>query len=153
MTTPALPSAPAVVTTPSPANGFQYAVLSAGNLTLKWAAGANTTKYELSVKTDPKQSLYLVSEITASASPSYLLPALTDGATYYWRVDAVNSKGTATGTVWSFRTYPVFAKGLVGYWSFDETDNLEVIDSSQYHDNGVIGLDDDNSIRVLRQAR
>ncbi|MDR2841224.1 MAG: fibronectin type III domain-containing protein [Paludibacter sp.] len=29
--------------------------------------------------------------------------AMTMGSTYYWRVDATNSLGTTTGTVWSFR--------------------------------------------------
>ncbi|HSC38835.1 MAG TPA: LamG-like jellyroll fold domain-containing protein, partial [Chitinophagaceae bacterium] len=149
VTTPPLPSAPAAAATPTPANGFQYAELLAGNLTLKWTGGANTDKYQLYVGTSTG-SLTQKAEITYSATPSYQLTGLADNTTYYWRIDAVNSKGTATGTVWSFRTNPVFVKGLVGYWSFDETgDGIQVTDSSQYHDNGILGLDDDNtSIRV-----
>jgi hypothetical protein len=29
---------------------------------------------------------------------------LSNGTTYYWRIDEVNANGTTTGTVWSFTT-------------------------------------------------
>jgi len=149
VTTPPLPSAPAAAAAPTPANGVQYAQLSAGAITLKWRGGTNTDKYVLYTGSSVA-GLSQLAEVAYTASPSFQLTGLTDNTTYYWRVDAVNNKGTATGTVWSFRTYPVLGRGLAGYWSFDETgDGIQVTDSSQYHNNGVLGIDADNSgIRV-----
>jgi len=149
VTTPPLPSAPAAAAGPSPANGFQYAEISAGKLTLKWTGGTNTDKYQLYFGTSAA-NLIQQAEIPYTTSPSYQLTTLTDNTSYYWRIDAVNSKGTATGATWSFRTNPSFAPGLVGYWSFDESgDGIQVTDSSQYHNNGILGLDDDNAnIRI-----
>jgi hypothetical protein len=146
--TPTLATAPAVPAVPVPANGFQYAESTAGALTLKWTGSTNTENFVVYVGTDPG-SLVQKATIPYTVTPSYVVTGITDFTTYYWRIDAMNNKGLTTGDLWSFRTTKVFAPGLVGHWSFDETGGRQVTDSSQYQDHGVLGLDDDNqSIRV-----
>ncbi len=147
--TPPIPTAPSLASGPTPANGFQYVELVSGKVTLKWSGSSNTEKYTVYFGTDPA-NLTKKTEIAYTASPSYDITGLSDLVTYYWRIDASNSKGNAEGEVWSFRTTKVIPAGLVGYWSFDETgEGTQVTDSSSYQNHGVLGLDDDNvSIRV-----
>ncbi|MBO0359793.1 T9SS type A sorting domain-containing protein [Hymenobacter sp. BT186] len=148
--TPALPSAPAVVTTPTPTDGLQYAELTAGALALKWTGSANTTTYAVYFGTSPT-TLTKRADVPYSAAPSYQITGLTDTTTYYWRVVAINNRGTADGPVWSFRTAGTIPPQLVGHWGFDETvaDGTQIIDQSTYANHGVLGLDDDDqSIRV-----
>jgi len=148
--TPPIPTAPALASGPTPANGFQYTEVTSGNATIKWTGSANTTTYSVYFGTDPG-SLVKKGDVAYSATPSYALTGLSYNTTYYWRVDAANSKGTAEGTVWSFRTQNVLPLGLVGYYSFDETAaaGTKITDSTTYANHGVLGLDDDNqSIRV-----
>ncbi|TGE03868.1 cellulose binding domain-containing protein [Hymenobacter fodinae] len=148
--TPALPSAPVVAGTPTPANGFQYAELVANALTLKWTGSTNTTSYTVYFGTSP-ENLIKLKEVAYVAAPSLTVPNLLENTTYYWRVDATNAKGTADGAVWSFRTAGSITPQLVGYWGFDETaaDGTQITDQSTYANHGVLGLDDDDqSIRV-----
>ncbi len=148
--TPALPSAPAGASSPSPADGFQYADLSNGALTLRWSGSANTTTYSVYAGPSPA-SLSKRADLPASAAPTYQLSGLADNTTYYWRIDAHNDKGTADGPLWSFRTASTLPPQLVGHWGFDETaaDGTQITDQSAYANHGVLGLDDDNqSIRV-----
>lgn len=146
--TPQIPTAPSEAATPSPGNGFQYAEPVGGKLTLKWTGSANTEKYEVYFGTSAS-SLTKKGEMVYSATPSYEVTGLTDLTTYYWRVDAINSKGTTDGPVWSFRTTKAVEQGLVGYWSFDGSEGRVVTDSTAYQNHGLLGLDDDDqSIRV-----
>jgi len=149
VTTPPIPSAPTLAATPTPANGFQYAEISGGKLTLKWTGSSNTVTYQVYFGTDPAV-LTKKSDVAYVAAPSYDITGLTENTTYYWRIDAINAKGSAVGNVWSFRTTKAIPAGLVGFWSFDETgDDLKVIDSSTYKNDGILGLDaDDASIRI-----
>jgi hypothetical protein len=146
--TPQIPAAPASAATPAPANGFQYAELSAGKLLLKWTGSSNTQNFEVYFGPSPS-SLNKIADVPYVANPSYQLSGLVDFTTYYWRIDASNNKGTTEGETWSFRTTKIFPLGMVGHWSFDETEGRQVTDSSSYEDHGVLGLDDDDqSIRV-----
>ena len=146
--TPPLPSAPAAASSPVPANGFEYAELSSGTLVLKWTGSSNTEKYAVYIGTDTS-NLVKKAEIPYAASASYTVPGLIDFTKYYWRIDAINSKGTTVGDLWWFRTTKSFPAGMVGRWSFDETEGRQVTDSSVYQNHGILGLDDDNqSIRV-----
>ncbi|MCC3160648.1 T9SS type A sorting domain-containing protein [Hymenobacter sp. 15J16-1T3B] len=148
--TPALPSAPAVPAAPTPTDGQPYADLTAGGLQLKWTGSANTTTFSVYVGT-AAGTLTKRADVAYSAAPSYTLSGLADNTTYFWRIDAVNSKGTTEGPVWSFRTTGSVVPELVGYWAFDETqaDGLQILDQSSYQNHGVLGLDDDDqSIRV-----
>ena len=44
---------------------------------------------------------------------------LAGSTTYYWRIDAKNSLGTTTGTVWSFTTAPALSTGSLVGWGDD----------------------------------
>jgi hypothetical protein len=146
--TPPLPSAPTAAASPVPANGFQYVELTAGATTLKWTGSSNTTTYAIYFGTDAN-NLVKKAEIAYAANASYTMTGLTDFVTYYWRIDAINAKGITQGDLWQFRTSRIFPAGLVGHWSFDETEGRQVTDSSTYQHHGVLGLDDDNqNIRV-----
>jgi hypothetical protein len=146
--TPPIPTAPAISSSPSPANGFQYVELSAGKVTLRWSGSSNTEKFTVYFGTNPS-ALELKAELPYAANAAYQVSALSDFTTYYWRVDATNNKGTAEGQLWSFRTSRSIPMGMAGYWSFNETDGRQVTDSSLFENHGVLGLDDDDqSIRV-----
>lgn len=149
VTTPPIPTAPGLASTPVPSNGFQFAELIAGKVILKWKGTANTEKYIVFFGTTP-QALTQKTEITYAGDGVYEISGLTNNTTYYWRIDAINAKGSAVGTTWSFKTAQVIPPGLVGHWAFDE-DGLgnQVTDSSIYLNHGVLGLDDDDlNIRI-----
>ncbi|WP_143436415.1 LamG-like jellyroll fold domain-containing protein [Hymenobacter crusticola] len=146
--TPPSPSAPTVTNTPTPADNFQYAEVTDGKLTLKWLGATNTVTYVVKFGTDPA-ALTTRAQLPYSAAPSYEVSGLSENTTYYWRVDAVNDRGTAEGTLWSFRTTQYIAPQLVGHWGFDEVEGTQILDQSSYNNTGVLGLDDDDaSIRI-----
>lgn len=146
--TPPLPSAPTAAAIPTPSNGSQYVEITNGAVTLKWTGSSNTTTYSIYFGTDTS-NLVKKNEVPYTANASYTITGLADYVTYFWRIDATNAKGTTQGLVWKFRTTRNFPLGLVGHWSFDETEGRQVTDSSAYQDHGVLGLDDDNqNIRV-----
>ncbi len=151
--TPPLPSAPAVTGSPNPANGYQHVELAEGKVILTWTGSSNTTSYHVYFGNAPS-TLSRVADVPYAASPSYELSGLLDSTTYYWRVDASNDKGTATGAIWTFTTARTFAPGLVGHWSFDEPDGILVIDSSEYQNHGNLHLeDDDSTIRIAGKMK
>lgn len=146
--TPPIPSAPSTPANPNPANNAQQVEILNGNVKLSWSGSSNTQGYLIFFGTDPG-GLSPVGDIAYSASPSFTVNNLAEYVTYYWRVDATNEKGTTIGNVWNFRTTKSFPLGMIGHWSFDETEGIDIIDSSEYANNGILGLDDDDlSIRV-----
>ncbi|TWI85085.1 putative secreted protein (Por secretion system target) [Lacibacter cauensis] len=148
VTTPPIASAPTVTSNPNPTNNAQQAEPVNGSVKLTWSGSSNTVSYAVFFGTS-ENNLTQLGSVTYSASPSFTVNNLTEYTTYYWRVDAINTKGTTTGTVWNFRTTKTFPAGLIGYWSFDETEGIDIIDSSEYANHGILGLDDDDlSIRV-----
>ncbi|MEO6520678.1 MAG: cellulose binding domain-containing protein [Mucilaginibacter sp.] len=156
ITTPPIPSAPAVTANPTPVNGFQYAALTSGKLPLKWTGSTNTVTYSVYLGTDPA-NLIKQADVAYAVAPSYTTGVLLDNTTYYWRVDAVNTKGSAVGQVWSFRTPPIIPQGLVGYYAFDEpldAGTSQVTDSTAYANTATIGLDADNqSVRITGKLK
>ncbi|UCC97595.1 MAG: hypothetical protein JSW66_17345, partial [Phycisphaerales bacterium] len=72
--------------------------------TLSWRPGATSASYDVYLSTDRQAvtdgTAAVVNQTETSCSPG----ALVQGATYYWRVDAVEADGTTkhTGDVWSF---------------------------------------------------
>lgn len=85
---------------PSPPNG------SAGistNAMLSWAAGWGATGHDVYFGTNPAPG---AAEFKGSPPGTVYDPGgLEGGSTYYWRIDASNEWGKATGDVWSFTTF------------------------------------------------
>ncbi len=92
-TTSAVPGA---ALSPSPADGVDEVKVDAQ---LSWSAGLGTVSYDVYFGTDPAPALQ-----GNQAGTTFDPGALEAGTTYYWRVDAINSTGTAAGAVWSFTT-------------------------------------------------
>ena len=71
---------------------------------LAWTAASGATSYNVYWGTDssPDAGEFLGN----TAGLTWALNPLSYSTTYYWRIDAVNSGGVTTGTVWSFSTIP-----------------------------------------------
>jgi hypothetical protein len=95
-------SAPTAPVISSPANGSSIA---AAPVNLFWTNGGGATSYNVYLQqtTNPPTTNYGNQTGTVFGAGS-----LNAGATYYWRIDAVNVCGTTTGTVWNFNTLPIF---------------------------------------------
>jgi hypothetical protein len=76
---------------------------SAGiNADLSWTAGARATSHDVYFGTsNPPPSR------GNQAATTYDPGTMVAGATYYWRIDEVNTSGTTTGLVWRFTTIPM----------------------------------------------
>ena len=151
ITTPPMPSAPTKAATPTPATGYNFVVLSSGNVTLKWTGSSNTTTYAVYFGTDPA-NLTKLTDVAYVAAPSYVATGLSTGITYYWRIDASNAKGTTIGDVWNFRA---LTPELVGHWPFKEVagEGQQIADLSSYANNGQLDAAYDNStVRVAGKA-
>jgi hypothetical protein len=99
-TTLSPPSAPVLV---APANSSSN---QATTLTLSWNASIGATSYTVQVSANNNFSSFVVNDSTITA-PTRSVSGLTNGAMYYWRVNAKNNVGTSTySTVWSFTTAP-----------------------------------------------
>jgi hypothetical protein len=151
LTTPPIPLAPTKASAPNPASGFVNAELVNGNLNLKWSGSANTTTYAVFFGTDVL-NLTKLGDVAYVANPSYLVTGLSPAINYYWRIDAVNDKGTATGDVWSFRA---LTPSLVGHWPFKEaaSQGEQIADITNYANNGILDIAYDNAnVRVVGKA-
>jgi hypothetical protein len=94
-------AAPSAPTLSSPANG---ATSVATSPTLNWNASTGATSYQLQVSTDSSFASTIVNE-SGITGTSYGVTGLTDGATYYWRVNATNAGGTSSYSApWNFTT-------------------------------------------------
>ncbi|MPS71551.1 MAG: T9SS type A sorting domain-containing protein [Chryseobacterium sp.] len=143
ITTPPIPSAPTKATNPTPTIGNNNVELTSGNLLLKWSGSNNTKIYSVYFGTNAS-NLSKVADVTYSASPSYQMTGLSPGTTYYWRIDASNEKGTATGDVWNFHT---LTPGLVGHWPFKEApfEGEKIADVTDHENNGILDTAYDNA--------
>jgi hypothetical protein len=92
---------PAAPTLSSPVNG---ATGISTTPTLNWNASTGATSYQLQVSTNSSFSSTVVNQ-SGITGTSYGVTGLTNGTTYYWRVNATNAGGTsAYSTSWSFTT-------------------------------------------------
>ncbi len=89
-------SAPAAPTNPSPASG---ATASSLTPTLSWSASTGATSYDVYFGTSSSPAI-----AGTTTGESYSPGALTAGGTYYWKVVAKNSAGSASSAVLSFTT-------------------------------------------------
>ncbi len=78
----------------SPANG---ATGVAATPTLSWNAASNATSYDVYFGATPTPAL-----VATVSATSYQPGSLSAGATYYWRVAAKNSTGSASSSTFSF---------------------------------------------------
>ncbi len=93
----AILAAPAIPAYLSPANGATGLAL---NTTLNWAAGSSggmPDTYNVYFGTTNPPPL-----VAAAYTETSYTPLLYPNSTYYWKIDAVNTMGTATGPIWSF---------------------------------------------------
>ncbi|MDF2930915.1 MAG: pectate lyase [Chryseobacterium sp.] len=147
ITTPPVPSAPTQAANPTPANNNTNIELNNGNLLLKWTGSTNTTSYSVFFGTDP-QNLNNVATVPYSVTPSYQLSNLNPAINYYWRIDAGNTLGIATGNVWSFRA---ITPSLVGNWPFAEAplSGEQITDVTSFANHGILNAAYDNAnVRV-----
>jgi alpha-tubulin suppressor-like RCC1 family protein len=93
---------PSPASAPNPGDYGQSVSLTAQ---LSWTAGKDAEGYNVYFGTSSPGTLKGYQTQT-----TYNPGALNPGTTYFWRIDSVNSSGSATGTVWRFRT--VFAPGM-----------------------------------------
>ncbi len=92
-------SVPAQVTLGSPASG---AANQSATPTLNWSAASGATSYDLYLGNTNPPAVYAQNLVSTSYTVS---TALTAGGTYYWKVVAKNSAGSApASSIWSFTT-------------------------------------------------
>ena len=151
ITTPPIPLPPSKANNPVPTSGFNNAELTSGNLTLKWSGSSNTVTYVVYFGTS-SSNLTKLADVAYSANPSYQVTGLGPSTDYYWRIDAINDKGTATGDVWSFRA---LTPALVGHWPFKEAPlaGEQITDLTTYANHGILDPAFDNAnVRVTGKA-
>ncbi|KUJ59877.1 pectate lyase [Flavobacteriaceae bacterium CRH] len=151
VTTTPIPSAPSKATNPTPVTVSNNAELTNGSLTLKWSGSSNTLTYSVYFGTN-LSNLTKLTDLAYVANPTYQVTGLIPAITYYWRIDAINAKGTATGDIWSFRA---LTPSIVGHWPFREAalEGEEIADITNYANNGILDIDYDNTnVRVPGKA-
>ena len=89
-------SPPGQASAPTPADG---AIGVTPDSILQWTAADGAESYNIYLGVDSLPGSATATGVTAT---SYDPGVLTLEAEYYWRVDAVNTQGTTTGTEWTF---------------------------------------------------
>jgi V8-like Glu-specific endopeptidase len=87
---------PASASAPSPAHNATGQSIASD---LDWGNAARATSYRVHFGTSSNPPF-----VGTAFSSSWTLPNLAYDTRYYWRIDTVNSAGTTTGPLWSFRT-------------------------------------------------
>jgi hypothetical protein len=109
--------------TPYPANGDEHADCDNTTLLMQWTPALTAVSNDVYVGTD---SNTVVNATHASAAwkgtqsaTNYLLTGIDSFATYYWRVDEIDStNGLTTGNLWYFRPRHLAFPGAEGYGRF-----------------------------------
>jgi len=90
---------PGQASSPSPASG---ATKVSRSVILSWTAGSGADSHDVYFGTSPNPgaSEFQGNQPQTTFDPGYL----GKNVWYYWRIDEVNTNGTTTGVVWSFKT-------------------------------------------------
>jgi hypothetical protein len=65
---------------------------------LMWLEGRDAISSDVWFGTDPESLVFMGNQTTNILDPN----TLTDGTTYYWRIDTITAEKTVTGDLWSF---------------------------------------------------
>lgn len=120
------PNAARVAQNPVPGSGDEHVDADSGSVALSWGPPLNGTvsSYEVFASTDFNAVRYpvggngpLLGTVTGN---TLVWPGVTDmHATYYWRVDVIDTSGNRTrGVVWTFRPRRLAFPGAEGYGRF-----------------------------------
>jgi len=91
---------PGQATDPYPSNGASKIPLA--GVTLSWTAGSGATSHDVYFGTNSNPG---ASEFQGNQTQTtFNTGSLARRTWYYWRIDEVNSYGTTTGVVWSFKS-------------------------------------------------
>ena len=120
-------------TNPTPAH--QASGLDRSEVALSWSSTA--TSFNLYTGTSADNLTLQVGDLTET---SHSLSDLSEGTTYFWRVDAITESGTVPGDVWSFSTSaPAPTGDMVGHWKLNETGTSTTVeDSGPYENHGQL---------------
>ena len=119
------PKSSRIAVNPTPADADEHVNADAGTVTLAWspATAGNIASHDIYFGTDRAA----VKTATRAASsylgnqtgPTRAVSVANPYATYYWRIDEIDSSGTVTaGTVWYFRPRHLAFPGAEGYGRF-----------------------------------
>ena len=123
-------AAKAKATEPQPSSGAMVGLKE--DMTLQWKPGVQAVSHKVYLATRPNE-LSLLAEV--SRPDELKLPSLSEGTSYYWRIDEVWSDGTViTGDVWNFTVGK-----QVAWWRLDEQDGTAATDSAGDNDGKLVG--------------
>ena len=125
-------TAPAAASNPNPADAATAVAISAD---LSWSA-TGADNYDVYFGTSSPGTSQ------GNVTPKFYDPGTMDNdTTYYWRIDANNSAGMTTGSVWSFTTVDTPGpndSNLIGWWTFNESSGSSAADSTSYDNDGTL---------------
>ncbi|MBO9202485.1 MULTISPECIES: autotransporter-associated beta strand repeat-containing protein [Niastella] len=138
VTTPVEGTLPLITVNPSPLQNASNVFLNNQAVSFNWEGNyADSFDVYIGTRVD---SLVKVGEVAAETA-TFNAANLDPNTKYYWRIDARNSNGTTTGTVWNFQTanIPVTVAGdyrstATGNWGTSSvaTDIWETYDGSSW---------------------
>jgi hypothetical protein len=109
--------------TPYPVNGDEHANCDNTTVTLQWTPALTAVSNDVYIATDSNSVLAATHASAAwkgtQTSTNFLLTGINSFATYYWRVDEINSSnGVTQGNLWYFRPRHLAFPGAEGYGRF-----------------------------------
>ena len=118
--TPPPPAVPGCAANTAPANG---SFVTAGPLTLSWAAVTGAASYDIYLGATPATAALIASNVTGT-NYNYTVPVFAASQTLYWYVQPKNASGAATGCTTSVTSFtcaviqapPAFGYYVVGYF-------------------------------------
>jgi hypothetical protein len=109
--------------TPYPANGDEHVNCDNTTVLMQWVPALTAVSNDVYVATDSNTVLTATHASPAwkgtQISTNFLLTNVNSFATYYWRVDEINStNGVTTGNLWYFRPRHLAFPGAEGYGQY-----------------------------------